>query len=479
MKYILDYEGKKYRKFFEDICSIPHVSFKEKALSDYVVDFAKERGLWYHQDEVNNVIVKKPASPGYEEHPPVMIQGHLDMVGVKAADSDHDFDKDPIPVYVEDGFIRAKGTTLGADCGHGLSYMLGILDDKTLEHPTIEALFTVQEEVGVLGPQHLDYSLLSAKRLIFTDSMEEGRPEMSTTTVVGGDLIKAARAGEATGSCYEIKIDGLQGGHGAVNINQGRGNAIHLMARALLEIMENHEIRLVSFSGGDIRNNIPKIAEARFICDSKEEALKAAVEKIGKDYSFEFRIHDPDINVEITGAGEASKALGRKLSEEIIRWVVLLPTGTYAAALDDPSFPWTSRNLGTIRLEDDKVIAGYQYRSSMKSHIEAHMKQMEIINDLYDVKWEKAFGYSGYVASEGVMYRTYEEVYKEMSGRELIQKHIHAGTDVGTIIDGMGGDMDVIGIGPNTYKFHTPFEEMELESYDRAYTYIVNVLKRL
>ena len=161
MKYILDHEGKKYRKFFEDICSIPHVSYNEKALSDYIVNFAEERGLWHKQDEVWNVIIKKPASPGYEEHEPVMIQGHIDMVGVKLPESDHNFETDPLPIYVEDGFIRSKGTTLGADCGHGISYMLGVLDDNSLKHPPIEALFTVQEEVGIGGPKHLDYTLLS------------------------------------------------------------------------------------------------------------------------------------------------------------------------------------------------------------------------------------------------------------------------------------------------------------------------------
>lgn len=479
MKYVLDHENKKYRRFFEDICSIPHISFHEKALSDYIVDFAQKRGLWCMQDEVNNVIVKKPAYPGYEDHPPVMIQGHLDMVGVKTPDSRHDFEKDPISIYVEDGFVRAEGTTLGADCGHGISYMLGILDDETLEHPPIEALFTVQEEVGVIGPQHLDYSQLSAKRLIFTDSMEEGRPEMSTTTVVGGDLIKTVKLSDIAGQSYIMTVEGLQGGHGAVNINQGRGNAIHLIARAMRKLMRKHDVMITSFAGGDIRNNIPEHAEIIFACDACLEDLREEIQDIQRDFSFELRKHDPDILISITEAYDKERGISCSSSKELIEWVLLLPTGTLATSLEDPSFPLTSRNLGTIRFSENEVIVGYQYRSSMKSHIEALMEQMDIYNGLYDVEWKKAFGYSGYVAEKKNMYNIYQEVYKEMTGKDLEPKHIHAGTDVGTIIDGMGGDMDIIGIGPNTYKFHTPFEEMELASYDRVYRYITGVLKRL
>ena len=238
MKYILDHKGKMYRKFFEDIAAIPHESFKEKALSDYIVKFAQDRGLWCHQDEVWNVIVKKPAYKGYEKHPPVMIQGHIDMVCVKTAESNHNFDTDPLKLYVEDGFLKAKDTTLGADCGHGISYMLGILDDKDLKHPPLECVFTVQEEVGIGGPKYLDYSLLTAKRLIFTDSMEEGRPELSTTSVLGGNFIKNIHFNkyEKQENFLKISAEGMKGGHAAVDINSGRANAVKVISRLLYNI---------------------------------------------------------------------------------------------------------------------------------------------------------------------------------------------------------------------------------------------------
>ena len=480
MKYILDYTKKKSRKFFEDICSIPHVSYNEKALSDFIVKFAEERGLWHMQDEIWNVIIKKPASPGYEDHEPVMIQGHIDMVGVKLAESNHNFDTDPLEIYVEDGFIRAKGTTLGADCGHGISYMLGILDDNNLKHPPIEALFTVQEEVGIGGPKHLDYSMLSAKRMIFTDSMEEGRPELSTTAVVGGDFTKKVIEKPDGRMGYIIRVGGLKGGHGAVNINEGRGNAISIAARTLLSLMDKGTVRINHLSGGDLKNNIPKTAEMIITSDLSSTEVEETIAELHKTLRFEYREHDPEVFLEMEEAGYVTESLTPETSKTIAEWLTLIPTGTSQTSLEDPSFPWTSSNLGTLRTETGKVIVGYQYRSNMKSHIDMMMKRMDILAELYDASWEEQFGYPGYVVQPGTpMYNAYDEVYRSLTGKGLVDKHIHAGTDVGTIIEGMGGNMDVVGIGPNTYKFHTPYEEMELASYDRAYQCIVGVLERL
>ena len=480
MKYILDHKGKMYRKFFEDIASIPHESFKEKALSDYIVNFAKERGLWSHQDEVWNVIIKKPASQGYEGHPSVMMQGHIDMVCVKTAESKHNFDTDPLELYVEDGFLKAKGTTLGADCGHGISYMLGILDDKELRHPPLECVFTVQEEVGIGGPKYLDYSLLTAKRLIFTDSMEEGRPELSTTSVLGGNFKKRVSFSEIDPQYKVLKasVGGIKGGHAAVDINSGRANAIKVISRFAYTLLKETDIKICDIKGGTLINNIPNKAELTFACVN-DESIKSIVNKINEDLKFEFRDSDANIFLEIEEVDCCEKALSKRETREIIEWLQLVPTGTYMTSPAEPEFPWSSRNLGTIRIEGNNVIVGYQFRSSMKSHIDMLFDEQRILCSIFDIDWEEKFSYPGYVKEPGsYMYNIYKEVYEEATGKKLIDKHIHAGTDVGTIIKGMGG-LDVIGIGPNTYNFHTPNECMEIESYDRAYTYIVKVLERL
>lgn len=478
MKYILDHEGKMYRKFFEDIAFIPHESFKEKALSDYIVKFAEDRGLWWNQDEVWNVIIKKPASPGYEDHAPVMIQGHIDMVCVKTADSNHNFDTDPLQLYVEDGFLRAKGTTLGADCGHGISYMLSILDDKTLKHPPIECLFTVQEEVGIGGPKYLDYSLLTAKRLIFTDSMGEGEPEMSTTGVLGGSFIKEVVPEAAEKDYfYKISVGGLAGGHAAVDINKGRGNAIKIMARCLYELMKIGSVQICSFTGGTMRNNVPNTGEM-IICTDLEE-IKSIIDKMDAAIKVEHGKTDPDPFIVAEPGKPANSALSMKDTKDIVGWLMQIPTGTYMASTEDPAFPLTSRNLGTADLKGDKFIIDYQFRTAIEPHIEMMYDEQMVLCEIFGATWEKAFEYPGYVAEVGTpMYKTYEEVYEGYTGEKLKPKHIHAGTDVGTIIKGMGG-LDVVGIGPNTYKFHTPEEALDLASYDRAYKYMVGVLEKL
>lgn len=480
--YILDHDGKMYRKFFEDIASIPHESYNEKQLSDYIVRFAEERNLWHKQDEVWNVIVKKPASPGYEDHAPVMIQGHIDMVCVKTPDSDHDFSTDPLQLYVDDeGFLRAKGTTLGADCGHGISYMLAVLDDTSLKHPPLECVFTVQEEVGIGGPKYIDYSLLEARRLIFTDSMEEGRPELSTTSVLGGDFEKTfALEKTAEGKGYRISVSGLSGGHAAVDINSGRGNAIKILARTIYGMMKETDVSIVSFNGGTMRNNIPYKAEAVVIVSDSSFDVESYVDSFNKDVKFEFRKTETGLEISAEPVTEtAAESLTIAHTQEIIGWLLEIPSGTVCTDPENHAFPWTSANLGTSEISSGKFTAQYQIRSSLKSHIPMLFSQVEILGRKFDVTWEEKFEYPGYVAEEGTpMYNTYDEVYFEMTGKHIVPKHIHAGTDVGTFIEKLGG-LDVVGIGPNTEFFHTPNECMELASYDRAYTYMTMVLERL
>lgn len=487
MRYVLDHEGKMYRKYFEDIASIPHESFNEKQLSDYIVDFAKKRNLWCHQDEVYNVIVKKQASKGYENHDPVIIQGHIDMVCVKTPDSKHDFDKDSLELYVENGFLKAKDTTLGADCGHGISYMLSVLDDDNLQHPPLECLFTVQEEVGIGGPKYIDYSLLEGRRMIATDSMEEGSPEMSTTSVVGGVFQKKVTIDKISqASTYRISVGGLTGGHAAVDINKCRANAIKILVRATYEILKKADIRICSIRGGTLKNNIPDEAELVFCIKDNgktelyDEILEEIIKKFDCDIKFEYRKSDKNIFINLEKTEHVSPAVDEKDSRDIIKWIMEIPTGTYMTDCEDMTFPWTSRNLGTLELSDGRILAGYMFRSCLKSHIEMMFDELNVLAELFGAEWKEEYSYPGYVVEEGTpMYKAYEEVYREMSGKELKPHHIHAGTDVGTIMENLGGRLDVVGIGPNTYKFHTPDEQLDIASYDRVYGYIVEMLKRL
>lgn len=479
MRYILDHDGKPYRKFFEDVCAIPHVSYQEKGLSDFIVRFARNRNLWCHQDEIWNVIVKKPASLGYENHAPIMMQAHLDMVGVKTSESNHNFETDPLDLYVEDGYIKARNTSLGADCGHGISYMLAVLDDKTLKHPLIEALFTVQEEVGIGGPKVLDYSLLSAKRLIFTDSMSEGSPEMSTTMVVGGYFSKTLKMEACRGDAYTIKVDGLSGGHAAGDINKGRANAIKIIARVMRSLMDRFPVHIGMIRGGTLKINIPTYAEIKFTCRESIETIQHIVAEMDQTIKKEQKGTDPALCITLGKNGILEQALDFDDSRKIMEWIALIPTGTFMHSPRNSDFPLTSRNLATAELVGHELLLGYMFRSSIRTHIPMLLEEQLLLCKLYDARWVEEYSYPGYSVEKGTpMYNTYAEVYKELTGKELTPVHIHAGTDVGTIMERMGG-LDIIGIGPNTLYFHTPEESLDIASYDRVYTYITKVLERL
>ena len=479
-KYILDHEGKPHRRFFEEICTFPHESFKEKPLSDYIVAFAKERGLWVYQDEIWNVIVKKPASPGYEDHPPVMIQGHIDMVCEKTADSVHNFDTDPLELYVENGWLKAKDTTLGADCGHGIAYMLAVLDDKTLAHPPLECYFSVQEEAGIGGPRHVDYSLFTAKRLISTDCMWEGATVISTTYVVGGDFYKRISFEENSLPTYAIKVEGLWGGHAAVNAGRDQANAIKVAARVLAAIDQELRIHLVHIKGGTIRNNIPIECTALFACEEGNlDRIQEITATIMEAERLEHAISDPEL---VISAAEMEPAVARMdsiSSQTVIDLLRVIPTSTHMRSLEVENLVLTSRNMGYVRIEGDQLMFGYLFRSALKTQIQDLMDQTRILAGQFGATFVEHHQYAGYTSpKDNYMNRVWAEVYREATGKELIYQSIHAGTDVGTIVEGMGG-MDVTVIGPHTLKFHKPGEALELASFDRTYEYLKMILARL
>ena len=262
-------------RFFEDISAIPRGSHNEKAISDYLVSFAKERGLWVNQDAANNVIIKKPASAGAENTAPVMLQGHLDMVCEKLAGVEHDFETEGLDLIVEDGVLRANGTTLGGDNGAAVALMMTVLDDDTLRHPPLECVFTVCEEVGLDGAKALDKSQLDSRTMINLDSEEEG---VATVSCAGGmryALVRPAQREEAHGFPVSLEIRGLLGGHSGSDIHKERRNGVKLMARVLRHLTAGKDCRLMAFDGGSKDNAIPRECSASVLYLNREEAQKA------------------------------------------------------------------------------------------------------------------------------------------------------------------------------------------------------------
>lgn len=494
MKYVLDHEGKLYRKFFEEICAIPHCSYNEKAISEYLIQFAKDRGLWWYTDDLWNVLIKKEASPGYEDHEPVMLQAHTDMVCVKAPGSDFNFDTDPLRLFVDDdGWLQAKDTTLGADCGHGVAYMLAVLDDNSLKHPPLEVFFSTQEEVGIGGPKFFDYSQVKAKKLINFDIFDEGLSWISTTSVKGGDFLKKVTMTANENPAFAVSVGGGAGGHGALDIGRDQLNGIRVCARYLYRLLKEFNINLVSINGGTARNNIAGSCDAVFTCDKSSadrlyEIAADLEEKVKKEYAGT----DPDAFIKITPADPAPKAMDSASTRSVVELLILIPAGAHMRRFmsnglglivkkgqPGDGLVITSRNLGVVTFEGDTLSIGYMFRSALDSQIEEIMDQTMLITDKYDAVWEVVYDYAGHTYSEDdPLHTLWMQVYKEATGQEVKAVAAHVGTDVGTIVQKIPG-MDVMTMGPNTIGIHKPGEKMEVASFDRTYGYLKTILERL
>ena len=482
MKYIMDYEGKPYRKYFEEICAIPHGSWNEKQISEYIIQFAKDRDLWWYTDEIWNVVVKKPASKGYEDHPPVMLQAHTDMVCVKAEGSNFNFETDPLQLYIEDGWIKAKDTTLGADCAHGLAYMLAILDDKTLAHPPLECFFSVQEEVGIGGPKFIDYSVFTAKKLLNFDQMTHGTVYLSATHVDGGNLHKKLRKEKNSQPTFKLTIGGGTGGHGGIDIGKDRVNAIKLCINILYRILMNEKIYMVSITGGTARNNLAGSCEAVFVCaGSNLEQLKAIADKIFTGFLNEYAETDPDLYMKFESVATSDERFDDLSSRGLIELLFVIPVG---AKIRRPlpeggDYVVSSKHMGKIAIEGDTAVFTYQLRSCLDTQMSEMLDETQLLADRYGAVYERVIHYPGYKSYiTDPLHTLYAQVYKEATGKDIHGVQFHAGTDVGTIVTNIPG-MDLTTIGPDTIKIHTPEEAMRIESFDQVYEYTKTVLARL
>lgn len=483
MNYILDHRGRPYLRFFEEISAIPRLSFQEQKISDYIVQFAKERGLWCYQDELWNVIVKKPASPGYEDHAPVMIQGHTDMVGEKVPGSQHDFTKDPLELYVEDGWLKAKDTTLGADCGHGISYMLAILDDNTLKHPPLECFFSVQEEAGIGGPRFVDYSQFTAKKLINTDQMFEGATYVSCSNVVGGYFVQPEDLETVSGTVYELKVAGLYGGHAAMNIYRDQANAIKLAGRVLYQILKKADVSIAQLEGGTIKNNIAEECSAEFLCPLPERTIQEIVDSVADVARAEYGETDHGLRITLkTSREQTVSAATPESSRKMVELLCALPTGACHRSIQIQNFVWTSRNIGTVHLDQEarEFRVGYMFRSGRLSQIDLLIDEIFLIASRFQAHYDEEYRYYGYTIDpeESPLTQQYKSLWENMYSGEFQYLYIHGGTDAGTIMHGMGG-MDVLSIGPNTVDFHRPGERLELASFERTYRCLLALLELL
>jgi dipeptidase D len=467
------YEPKEVMRFFEDISKIPRNSGEEKQISDYLVNFAKERGLEVIQDKALNVIIKKPASPGKEGLDPVILQGHLDMVCVKDDELEFDFSCTPLPLTVDGDWLIAKGTSLGADNGIALAMIMAILDDKNLNHPPIEALFTTEEEVGLLGAGQVDGKYLSGKTLINLDSEEEGVFLASCAGGVRNDLKIPYEMGKIMGSkVYEIIIHGLSGGHSGIDINKGRASANVLLARMLREI---DDLELISLSGGEKMNSIAK--QARAVFASSIDVPELITKKTG-EIQDQYRAND-NLAVDLKETAIPAQGITRDSSRKIVAILNLIPHGPRVMSRDIAGLVETSSNFGVLSSTDKWIVVENAHRSSVPAQKQELVNYFEDLAVLCNGIAETQGDYPGWQFEKNSFIRElFCQCYEDLTGEEAKIDVIHAGLECGILQERIG-KLDMISLGPNMADVHSPKEKLSISSVERTYKLLKHTLEKI
>lgn len=460
--------------YFNEIAKIPHGSYNEKRLSDYIVDFAIARNLDYKQDSMGNVIVYKPASGGYEDSEPLLIQAHMDMVCEANKGTDHNFREDSLDLYVEDGWLYARGTTLGADDGTGVAYMLSILDDNDLSHPKLECVFTVQEEVGLNGASHFDSGLIEAKRMICLD----GGGEYSTCISSAGGIVATstfeADVVDNDKQTYSLSVSGLSGGHSGGEIHKEKGNANKIAVRIIKEMMlKGIDINIVSINGGLKDNAIPRESEIVFVSDndfmSVFNCTYAAIKK-------ELEFCDDGFHAEITECDVAEKCFDSDESRRLIDYLYVLPNGFMARSMAIEGLTVLSLNLGIINSVDNKVIMISSIRSALNSGKNNMVNQIKTLASAYKMDIKTGAAYPGWnYCPVSKLREKLNEILLRMRNKELVCEATHGGNECG-VFNSYGVE-DIITYGPITQNVHTPDERLNVDSFIRSYEVLIELIK--
>ncbi len=474
-------EPKKVFKYFEEICAIPHGSGNTKQISDYCAGFAKERGLKYIQDSTNNVIIWKDGTAGYENSAPVMIQGHMDMVCEKEADCDIDFEKDGLRLRLEDGVISADGTTLGGDDGIAVAFALAILDSDDIPHPPLEIVLTVDEEIGMFGAADLDCSPLRSRIMLNLDSEDEGVLLVSCAGGVSAVCALPIERKTAEGVEISIKIDGLTGGHSGVEINKERANSNRLLGRALNELSKIADYDLISADGGLKDNAIPRASEAKIVVRAADvPKIADFAEKFNKIFGNEYHVSDPELSFTAeegkTGSFDVMTPDSKK---RLIAALVNLPGGIQRMSLDIPGLVQTSLNMGVLETEDDKAVMRFAVRSSVGTEKEELCGRLINLMELLGGTAEFIGDYPAWEYKQDSMLRELMvKVFKEQYGCEPKVEALHAGVECGLFAGKLPG-LDCVSMGPDMKDIHTPNERLDVDSAQRTWNYVLEILKRL
>jgi dipeptidase D len=467
-------------KNFESLCSIPRPSKKETKIIEFVVDFAKKHGLSYKKDDVGNVVISKPATKGFENRPAIVLQSHLDMVPQKNSATVHDFEKDPIQPYIDGEWVKAKGTTLGADNGIGVASSLAILESNDIAHGPIETLFTIDEETGMTGAFNLKNDFLKGRILLNLDSEDEGELYIGcaggvNTTATFTFKKEAVPAGY---KAYDINLIGLKGGHSGVDIHLGRGNANKLMNRFLWKASRELELRISGIEGGSLRNAIPRESFVKAIVPaSSEKAFLAWGNEFRNMINNELSSVEPDLKFELVPGNLPSNVMDKTTQDKFLNSIYAAPNGVIRMLSDMPEVVETSTNLAIIKSNESTIEIKCLLRSSVDSAKADLANAMTSVFELAGATVVHDGSYPGWKPDVGSkILKTMKKVYETKYGKTPEVKVIHAGLECGIIGDVYGG-MDMVSFGPTIRFPHSPDEKVNIASVEKFWNYLVETLK--
>ncbi len=468
-------------KYFKEISDIPRQSGNEKKISDYLVEFAKQRNLEVIQDEYLNIIIKKKATKGYEKVPGIILQGHMDMVCVKNIDSNHNFEKDPIRLQVIGDKIYATDTTLGADDGVALAYSLAILDSNNLNHPMLEIVMTTQEETTMNGAINLDISALNGKTMINLDSNRDDELLVSST---GGIIINQILNIEWVNLderylAYEICVGGLIGGHSGEEIHKQRGNANKILAKVLDNLNKTFDIYINDINGGTSSNAIAREAKAViYIYEEQIEQIENLLKDIEKEIQNEFKIVDDKVTINIQNKNISSKKVfSKKNVNDLIDAIILMPDGVQSMSNTVEGLVESSNNVGTIRRDTNKVTIESEIRSCVKSKRYDIESKIEKISKLLNLNYSTRDPYPEWnYNDQSIIQNVFKDSYKELLNKDINIKAVHSGLETGIFIERIP-KLDIIAYGPNAYELHNPKEHLYIDSCFKAWDVLVKTLE--
>jgi len=468
-------------KHFAAICSIPHPSKHEEGIAQYIISEAKRLGFAYRRDEIGNVLVVKPATPGHESAPVLVLQGHMDMVPVAAPGVVHDFEKDPIIPYIDGHLVKAKGTTLGADNGIGGALMLALMED-TFAHGTLEFLFTVNEESGMDGAHNLHADFVAGRRLINLDTEEFGQYYVSCAG--GGDSVVTLPVNRdvmAGAILLQISVGGLKGGHSGVDINLGRGSGNKIMARLLDAARQAAPFRLVAIKGGNKRNSISGNAQAVIaLAPGDAELVRNAVSQHARVITAELEKTDPGLNVVVTDAGASELApMSADSTHSVIDLLFALPHGVLAMSPEVPGLVETSTNVGIMSSTAEAFSCTSLTRSAVTSALDTVKRQIRIIAALANATVHEPKGYPGWKPNmDSEVLKLAMGVFDKIYGKQPEVKAIHAGLECGLFSEKLPG-VDMLSIGPEMRNVHSPAEELDIPSVPKTYDLLKAIITAL